>query len=507
MSINDDMTRSFNILEGAGRGTTRPLASALMIVGRSRNADFQIEDDMVSRRHLEVRVEGEAVFVENKSTQGSLLNGKPLVGVVSLNPGDIIEVGHTKLRYEETAEQPGPAPDAGQDEASSAELDGTRIASPEVSGGRQKGENPPPDATRAVVEDGTRMLNPSELPNWVAAEKRKEASAKGFGAGLMIILLILVLLGGGAFWYMRRNMPAHPGATMVFKDALYGYNFTYPLDWGKTADDANMIGFGFGKETSPEWGRVNIYTDKDPEYALTGLTEGFDKYQDVLKKRYPGFELNGSKVLKVNDATVMRYDFSSSAVQGSGIYVLNAEMRIAMECISPPASYQSHASMFGGILQSFNLGNVETQQFIDFSLPDMGQQQLALANPEELSRQVDSHMRSGGALLSAKDVKPSSLFEAVQEYRLAVQLADAPPQRLASYSDAARGLAIATGLLNQALEHQRFEVNRALKEGDARQAYWEANKMMQMVPDKTDPAYQEAYEIVKSLQNYRGGQQ
>jgi hypothetical protein len=35
--------------------------------------------------------------------------------------------------------------------------------------------------------------------------------------------------------------------------------------------------------------------------------------------------------------------------------------------------------------------------------------------------------------------------------------------------------------------------------GDKARAYWEANKMMQMVPDKIDPAYQEAYKIIRSL--------
>ena len=50
------------------------------------------------------------------------------------------------------------------------------------------------------------------------------------------------------------------------------------------------------------------------------------------------------------------------------------------------------------------------------------------------------------------------------------------------------------------LEHQRFEISHALNQnGDRLQAYWAVNKMMQMVPDKTDPAYQEAYAIMKTI--------
>ena len=77
------MNRFFTVIMGEGRELNRPLTSSLMIVGRSKNADLQIEDALVSRRHLEVRVEADAVFVENLSTAGSSLNGKPLVGVVS----------------------------------------------------------------------------------------------------------------------------------------------------------------------------------------------------------------------------------------------------------------------------------------------------------------------------------------------------------------------------------------------------------------------------------------
>jgi pSer/pThr/pTyr-binding forkhead associated (FHA) protein len=85
------MKRFFTILEGAGQGETRPLASALAIIGRSRNADIQIQDPAISRRHLEIRVEGDAVFVENTSSHGSTLNGKPLTSVVSLNAGDVLQ--------------------------------------------------------------------------------------------------------------------------------------------------------------------------------------------------------------------------------------------------------------------------------------------------------------------------------------------------------------------------------------------------------------------------------
>src|SRR5665213_4237290 len=194
------MNRFFTILEGEGKGHTKPLTSALMIVGRSKNADLQIEDALVSRRHLEVRVEADGVFVENKSTGGSVLNGKPLVGVVSLNPGDVLEIGHTKLRYDEAVAEASPSAKTPYAEAMESESDGTRIADEnlELRHQRDKGEH---DATRAIVEaEGTRMLNASELPNWVAQEKKKQTgSRKGVGLGVLAGIVLLAL-GGAAYW-------------------------------------------------------------------------------------------------------------------------------------------------------------------------------------------------------------------------------------------------------------------------------------------------------------------
>lgn len=489
------MNGLFTILEGVGQGARTPISSNLMIIGRSKKAEFQIDDPLVSRRHLEVRVEGDSVFVENQSTHGSSLNGKPLVGVVSLNPGDILEIGTTKLRFDEGAM---PAPTEASVFAAKAEIDGTRIADPELVSPRRK-EEAAPDATRVMADDGTRMLNASELPNWAAQENKEQpASSNSFRFGFMLVVLFF-LLGSGYWYFFIRGVNQTSGRMMDYKDSLYSFNLQYPLDWTKTADETGLISFGFGSESGKEWGRLNVYTDKDAQHEITGLSDGFLNYVATLKKRYQGFELIGNKTMNIHNATVVFYGFTTPALQGKGIYTLNADARIVVECVSLQICYKQNASTYSSLLQSFSFGEYESQQFIEFPQPDTGMQQLALANPSTLNRQVEEHAQRAGMLLDSKDVKPDNLFEAVQEYRKALQLAIAGPQRLPVYSSAAKGLAQATRLFNQALQRQRFEIKSALKQGDNGQAYWEANKMMQMVPDKTDSAYQEAYGIFRSL--------
>jgi pSer/pThr/pTyr-binding forkhead associated (FHA) protein len=500
------MMRFFTILEGEGKGTRKAFTEDLMIVGRSKNADLQIEDGLVSRRHLEIRVEGDTVFVENKSTHGSLLNGKPLVGVVSLNPGDVLDIGHTKLSYEEEAKEEAPKPkttDPAEDDLSS-EIDGTRIGDGGLALLKQKEKEPAADETRAVVEDRTRMMDEGELPKWTAQQKKEEAeSSKGLSS--LFLVAILLLGGGGFYWYryMRPSTQEPANPTASFADRLYAFSLEYPSTWAKITDDTGVSVFGLGADGSEGWVRLSILTNKDPGNAVMGMTDGFRKYQKALKARYDGFGLKGLRVVRVNDATAIYYVFESPAVRGKGLYLLNAEANVVIECACATNAWNRYKDPFSDVLQSFRLDDPASQQTIDFPLPDDSMQHLALANPQELSREVDAHVVTGQTLLSSKDVKPDNLYLSVQEFRAALQLADAPPEPLPSYRAAAQQLVEATKLFNIALNRSRYEINRAQRNGDNDSAYWEAHKMMQMIPDKTDPAYQEAYEIVQSLQKPR----
>jgi len=490
------MKSVLTVLEGAGKGTSKPLTSALMIVGRSKNADLQVDDPLVSRRHLEIRMESGAVFVENKSPQGSMLNGKPLTGIVSLNPGDIIEVGSTKMRFEE-ASGDAPAPRRADLAAAEAEIDGTRIADPNALPAPKRKEEES-DETRAMMDDRTRMMNAAELPNWQAQEKiEKKVAARGVSK-IAIAGVVVVLVLGVVIWYFLANRPA-AGSTMAYKDALYDFGIDRPLDWSKTADDTGIMGFGFGSQSGNNWARATVYTDKNEDFMTTGLTDGFDRYQTILKQRNEGFELLGSRKININGITVVFYEFETPSSKGRGIYMLNEDTRVVVECVSAGATYSQNLPQFTSILKSFHLGQYVEQRFIDFPLPDETMQQLALSNPTELSHEVDEHLSSGKILYDSRDVSPENLFNSLQQFRLALQLSLAPPERLPAYNAAAQGLSDATRTFNHALDEQRFAITSALKEGDKRSAFWAANKMMQMVPDKTDPAYQEAHSVLETL--------
>lgn len=76
------------------------LTHAVTVVGRGVDADLRLNDPGVSRRHAELRLEGEAVvLVDTGSTNGVRVNDVATTRR-QLAPGDRIELGSTVLVYQ-----------------------------------------------------------------------------------------------------------------------------------------------------------------------------------------------------------------------------------------------------------------------------------------------------------------------------------------------------------------------------------------------------------------------
>ena len=72
-----------------------------VVIGRSPGADIVIGDDFVSARHARVTPAGDGAVVEDLgSTNGTLLNGRPLTAPTSLRPGDAIDIGDVRLKVD-----------------------------------------------------------------------------------------------------------------------------------------------------------------------------------------------------------------------------------------------------------------------------------------------------------------------------------------------------------------------------------------------------------------------
>lgn len=92
------------IEQGQPIGQTWPLNPGLTSVGRSANNDIILSGSQVSRVHFVVEMVGPDQFaLTDKSTNGTLVNGRRAQDRTPLKAGDRIQVGEVVLRCEEAA--------------------------------------------------------------------------------------------------------------------------------------------------------------------------------------------------------------------------------------------------------------------------------------------------------------------------------------------------------------------------------------------------------------------
>ena len=95
-----DPKRGRAILKVQG-GRSELVGSRGAVMGRSRDCDVVLEDPNVSRRHAEVRPSGGGWIVNDLgSTNGIKVNGRRVDGPQSLRPGDVVELGTSRVTFE-----------------------------------------------------------------------------------------------------------------------------------------------------------------------------------------------------------------------------------------------------------------------------------------------------------------------------------------------------------------------------------------------------------------------
>ncbi|GGK34995.1 hypothetical protein GCM10010124_29570 [Pilimelia terevasa] len=83
----------------ASDGRSYPLQAGSTVIGRGDQATLRLPDVGISRRHARLDFDGaQAVLTDLGSTNGTMVNGQR-VSAVSLNPGDMIQLGTTTLTF------------------------------------------------------------------------------------------------------------------------------------------------------------------------------------------------------------------------------------------------------------------------------------------------------------------------------------------------------------------------------------------------------------------------
>jgi diguanylate cyclase (GGDEF)-like protein len=97
------------VLTGSRAGEMHRIEQPETTIGREEKADIRITDDGVSRRHASLRLEKEAVRIEDMgSTNGTFLNEERITGPELLKDGDKLRIGSTtilKFSYQDSLEE------------------------------------------------------------------------------------------------------------------------------------------------------------------------------------------------------------------------------------------------------------------------------------------------------------------------------------------------------------------------------------------------------------------
>lgn len=95
---------SIIITNGEQKGDYYPLGHRTNVIGRAENVPIQILDDLVSRKHLQIRYdkdESRYYALDMKSRHGVLINGARIKEETALVDADWIRIGQTDLLFTE----------------------------------------------------------------------------------------------------------------------------------------------------------------------------------------------------------------------------------------------------------------------------------------------------------------------------------------------------------------------------------------------------------------------
>lgn len=91
-------TSSLLVTAGPLRGTSLVLGSMPVVIGRAPECTLVLDDDYASNRHARVVKRDDEHWVEDLgSTNGTQLNGAPLLSPTALRPGSVIRIGRTEI--------------------------------------------------------------------------------------------------------------------------------------------------------------------------------------------------------------------------------------------------------------------------------------------------------------------------------------------------------------------------------------------------------------------------
>lgn len=196
----DTRSATLTCVTGADVGVVFPLAFGESVLGRADDVDVLLHDRSVSRHHARLVKRAKDFLIEDlRTTNGIYVNGLRVKGFRALESGDVVELGHTILRFDGPARAPseitvvGPAP-RGDDEATRTDkaTETAPAAAPEAAA-------PPPPPADALEEERTATATEADPSQSVQTEalppkpqpKRRRPALESILAGVGLVLAVV----------------------------------------------------------------------------------------------------------------------------------------------------------------------------------------------------------------------------------------------------------------------------------------------------------------------------
>lgn len=96
------------VVRGRSANQALRLGNGITTVGRQADCQLRIGSSQVSRRHCQIyERDGKLIVMDLGSSNGTIVNGKKIEGMLVLKPGDVLTLGKVKLRVEVQGPAPG----------------------------------------------------------------------------------------------------------------------------------------------------------------------------------------------------------------------------------------------------------------------------------------------------------------------------------------------------------------------------------------------------------------
>ncbi len=174
-----------------GATTIVPLGEEEVTIGREPGNTIQLTEQNVSRQHARLSQGSDGWVIEDlDSYNGVKVNGVPVEGSVSLNEGDVVQIGDYHLALSNNVEQTT-----------------LNIDRPSQAANEPGRATPSVDLPRMSSADAAALTTPG-----FSAAQDDEPEQKGVSRGLVIGLVVLLLAGVGIAYKMMGPGTAKPTA-------------------------------------------------------------------------------------------------------------------------------------------------------------------------------------------------------------------------------------------------------------------------------------------------------